>query len=40
MLGEELWPRLQARAREVFAQRFDAQFNDFRDVNMAVGFKG
>ncbi len=40
MLGEELWPRLQARAREVFAQRFDSQFNDFRDVNMAVGFKG
>jgi ubiquinone/menaquinone biosynthesis C-methylase UbiE len=40
MLGESLWPRLQARAREVFAQRFPAQFNDFRDVNMAVGFKG
>ena len=39
MLGEELWPRLQARAREVFTQRFDTQFNDFRDVNMAIGFK-
>ena len=39
MLGDAIWPRLQARAREVFAERFDAQFNDFRDVNMAVGFK-
>jgi ubiquinone/menaquinone biosynthesis C-methylase UbiE len=40
MLGDALWPRLQARAREVFAERFPAQFNDFRDVNVAVGFKG
>ncbi len=40
MLGESLWPRLQKRAREVFAERFPPQFNDFRDVNMAVGFKG
>jgi ubiquinone/menaquinone biosynthesis C-methylase UbiE len=40
MLGEALWPRVQARAREVFADRFPAQFNDFRDVNVAVGFKG
>jgi hypothetical protein len=39
MLGESLWPRLQARAREVFADRFPEEFNDFRDVNMAVGFK-
>jgi ubiquinone/menaquinone biosynthesis C-methylase UbiE len=39
MLGDALWPRLQARAREVFADRFPEEFNDFRDVNMAVGFK-
>jgi ubiquinone/menaquinone biosynthesis C-methylase UbiE len=39
MLGEEMWERLQARAREVFAERFDERFYDFRDVNMAVGFK-
>ncbi len=40
MLGKESWPRVRARAREVFAERFQPQFNDFRDVNMAVGFKG
>ena len=39
MLGDALWPRLQARAREVFAERFPEEFNDFRDVNMAIGFK-
>jgi ubiquinone/menaquinone biosynthesis C-methylase UbiE len=40
MLGEALWPRFQARAREVFEERFDERFNDFRDVVMAIGFKG
>jgi ubiquinone/menaquinone biosynthesis C-methylase UbiE len=39
MLGPELWERLRARAREVFAERFDDRFYDFRDVIVAVGFK-
>jgi ubiquinone/menaquinone biosynthesis C-methylase UbiE len=39
MLGEELWQRLRARAREVFAERFDDRFFDFRDVIVAAGFK-
>ncbi len=39
MLGEELWGRLRARAREVFAERFADRFYDFRDVIVAVGFK-
>jgi ubiquinone/menaquinone biosynthesis C-methylase UbiE len=39
MLGEALWERFRARTREVFADRFPPQFNDFRDVNLAVGTK-
>jgi ubiquinone/menaquinone biosynthesis C-methylase UbiE len=39
MLGEELWQRLRARAREVFAERFPERFNDFRDVIVVVGRK-
>jgi hypothetical protein len=39
MLGEELWETFRRRAREVFAERFPAQLNDFRQVNLAVGHK-
>ena len=39
MLGDAGWERLRARAREVFAQRFQPTFNDFRDVNLVVGTK-
>jgi ubiquinone/menaquinone biosynthesis C-methylase UbiE len=39
MLGEELWQRFRARARDVFADRFPPRFHDFRDVNLAVGTK-
>jgi ubiquinone/menaquinone biosynthesis C-methylase UbiE len=39
MLGEELWVRLRRRAREVFAERFPAAFNDFREAILAVGEK-
>jgi ubiquinone/menaquinone biosynthesis C-methylase UbiE len=39
MLGEEAWERLRRRSREVFAERFPERFYDFRDVNVAVGFK-
>lgn len=39
MLGESLWERFRERARETFARRFPPQFNDFRDVNLAVGTK-
>ncbi|MFN2543746.1 MAG: class I SAM-dependent methyltransferase [Actinomycetota bacterium] len=37
MLGEEGWNRFLARARAVYAERFPAQINDFRDVLLAVG---
>jgi ubiquinone/menaquinone biosynthesis C-methylase UbiE len=39
MLGQELWERFHQRAAEVFSQRFPARFNDFHDVNLAVGHK-
>ncbi len=39
MLGSELWERFRQRSRQVFADRFPATFNDFRDVNLAVGAK-
>lgn len=39
MLGEELWETFRRQAREVFADRFPPAFNDFRDVNLAVGHK-
>ncbi|HXF56581.1 MAG TPA: methyltransferase domain-containing protein [Actinomycetota bacterium] len=39
MLGEALWERFRRRAREAFARRFPPRFNDFRDVNLAVGTK-
>jgi ubiquinone/menaquinone biosynthesis C-methylase UbiE len=39
MLGEGLWERFRARARDVFADRFPPRFNDFRDVILAVGTK-
>jgi hypothetical protein len=39
MLGEELWETFGSRSRQVFAERFPARLNDFRDVNLAVGHK-
>jgi ubiquinone/menaquinone biosynthesis C-methylase UbiE len=39
MLGEELWQVFQKRSREVFAERFPARLNDFREVVFAVGHK-
>jgi ubiquinone/menaquinone biosynthesis C-methylase UbiE len=39
MLGLELWEMFRRRTREVFAQRFQARFNDFRDVFLAIGHK-
>jgi hypothetical protein len=39
MLGERLWAGFQRRTRETFAQHFPDTFNDFRDVNLAVGTK-
>ena len=39
MLGERLWSAFQRRTRETFAQHFPDTFNDFRDVNLAVGTK-
>ncbi len=39
MLGDGPWQRLRARARQVFTERFPERFNDFRDVNLAVGRK-
>ena len=39
MLGEELWHTFRQRTRAVFAERFPARFNDFRDVVFAVGHK-
>jgi ubiquinone/menaquinone biosynthesis C-methylase UbiE len=39
MLGDELWETFRKRSREVFAGRFPAQLNDFRDVLLAVGHK-
>ncbi len=39
MLGEDLWERLRARARQVFAERFPERFNDFREVILVVGRK-
>jgi ubiquinone/menaquinone biosynthesis C-methylase UbiE len=39
MLGEGLWQRFRKRSRDVFAERFPPSFNDFRDVNLAVGTK-
>ncbi len=39
MLGERLWGAFQARAREIFSERFPPRFSDFRDVNIAVARK-
>jgi ubiquinone/menaquinone biosynthesis C-methylase UbiE len=39
MLGAELWEPFRKRAREVFAERFPEQINDFRSVVLAVGHK-
>jgi ubiquinone/menaquinone biosynthesis C-methylase UbiE len=39
MLGEELWETFRSRSRQVFAERFPARINDFREVNLAVGHK-
>lgn len=39
MLGPELWELFRRRARDVFADRFEARFNDFRDVLLAIGHK-
>lgn len=39
MLGEELWERFRSRVRQVFDEQFPPEFNDFRDVNLAVGTK-
>jgi len=39
MLGDELWPSLQRRAREVFASRFPERFTDFHEALLAVGHK-
>jgi ubiquinone/menaquinone biosynthesis C-methylase UbiE len=39
MLGEDLWRAFQQRSREVFAERFPARLNDFREVVLAVGHK-
>jgi ubiquinone/menaquinone biosynthesis C-methylase UbiE len=39
MLGEEFWPSLQRRAREVFAERFPPRINDFHEALLAVGHK-
>jgi ubiquinone/menaquinone biosynthesis C-methylase UbiE len=38
-LGPELWEAFRRRTREVFAERFPPAFNDFRQVNLAVGRK-
>lgn len=38
-LGPELWETFRARSRQVFADRFPATLNDFRDVVLAVGHK-
>jgi ubiquinone/menaquinone biosynthesis C-methylase UbiE len=38
-MGEALWERFRARTREEFGRRFPPRFNDFRDVNLAVGTK-
>jgi ubiquinone/menaquinone biosynthesis C-methylase UbiE len=37
MLGEEIWEIFRRRVREAFAERFPPEFNDFRDVILAVG---
>jgi ubiquinone/menaquinone biosynthesis C-methylase UbiE len=39
MLGDELWPSLQRRAREVFTERFPPRFHDFHEALLAVGHK-
>jgi len=39
MLGPEEFETFRARSRQVFAERFPAQLNDFRDVVLAVGHK-
>jgi ubiquinone/menaquinone biosynthesis C-methylase UbiE len=39
MLGEGLWETFRSRSRQVFAERFPARINDFREVNLAVGHK-
>jgi ubiquinone/menaquinone biosynthesis C-methylase UbiE len=39
MLGPELWEVFRRRSREVFAERFDERFNDFREVILAIGHK-
>jgi ubiquinone/menaquinone biosynthesis C-methylase UbiE len=39
MLGDEFWGTLQARARQVFAERFPPSFNDFHEAVLAVGHK-
>jgi ubiquinone/menaquinone biosynthesis C-methylase UbiE len=39
MIGDEEWETFRTRSREVFAERFPEQLNDFRDVLLAVGHK-
>ena len=36
-LGDPLWDRFRQRTREEFARQFPPSFNDFREVNLAVG---
>ena len=39
MLGEQIWETFRERTQAVFAERFPARFNDFRDVVLAVGHR-
>lgn len=39
MLGEEIWEEFRRRTRQVFAERFPARINDFREVILAAGHK-
>ena len=39
LLGDTLWERFRERTRAEFAERFPSTFNDFREVNLAVGTK-
>jgi ubiquinone/menaquinone biosynthesis C-methylase UbiE len=39
MLGDELWETFRNQSRQVFAERFPDKLNDFRQVNLAAGYK-